>query len=450
MPREIVLKKIDPLLILLAIALPVFGVLLVYSATWDDADQLIQSLWFKQLIYILVGWGIAAVIVVLPSRFFQAIAWPLYFISLFLLFYVAWGGGASVESKGAGRWIQLPLFNLQPSEVAKIGYLLVLARYLTGKVVRLESLVYGFLSLVTLAPIRRRLADLSPSRKITSSYVKRSRRGEWEMWLFPLFAVPFFLVLKQPDLGTALVFITMTFAMFFWSGMPLREIFLMLSVGVSVLTSVHVVVWALYIVVLFFVVFRSQLTPWIAVLILVLNLLIGGYGTAAFWNKGLEDHQRSRILTFLDPERDERGAGYQVRQSFVAIGSGGVTGKGFLEGSQTNLDFLPEEHTDFIFGVLGEQFGFVGAFAVITAFLLFLSRALMVTTRRGDPFGHLIVIGAVAILAFHIVVNIAMTIGLMPVTGLPLPFLSYGGSFMMTVMVLWGLIMHVRYKSTTS
>jgi len=139
-----------------------------------------------------------------------------------------------------------------------------------------------------------------------------------------------------------------------------------------------------------------------------------------------------------------------VRQSFVAIGSGGLMGKGFLEGSQTNLDFLPEEHTDFIFGVLGEQFGFIGCSLVLAAFLILLARAIQVTTRTGDSYGNLVVVGAVSILAFHVIVNVAMTIGLMPVTGLPLPFLSYGGSFMMTVMTLCGLVIHVRFRNTVA
>lgn len=449
MSRELALKRFDPLFIVIVVLLSLLGIALVYSATWDDADRFMQSLWFKQTIYVVVGFGLIFLITILPDRFFQAIAWPFYFVSILLLIYVALGGGAAVESKGAGRWIQLPGFNLQPSELAKLAYLLVLSRYLSGKVVRLEYLANGFIALITLWPLRRRIKEML-SQQSTVVSLRTYRRGLWEMWLGPLFLVPFLLILKQPDLGTALVFITMTLVMFFWTGMPLRELFLLISVGLSMLTSIHLFVWALFILLLVIVLFRSRLSLWLTVTILAANLLLGGYGASALWNKGLEDHQKSRILTFIDPDRDDRGAGYQVRQSFVAIGSGGLMGKGFLEGSQTNLDFLPEEHTDFIFGVLGEQFGFIGCSLVLAAFLILLARAIQVTTRTGDSYGNLVVVGAVSILAFHVIVNVAMTIGLMPVTGLPLPFLSYGGSFMMTVMTLCGLVIHVRFRNTVA
>jgi rod shape determining protein RodA len=160
----------------------------------------------------------------------------------------------------------------------------------------------------------------------------------------------------------------------------------------------------------------------------------------------MEDHQRNRILTFIDPMRDPKGKGYQVIQSQVAIGSGGMFGKGFGEGSQTNLAFLPEEHTDFIFSVLSEQFGFIGAFVVLVLFFILILRSIMICRMYSDNFVNLVVSGACAILFFHTFVNVAMTIGFMPVTGLPLPFLSYGGSFVITCMMLVGLLLNMRLK----
>ncbi|MBO7499726.1 MAG: rod shape-determining protein RodA [Fibrobacterales bacterium] len=434
--REFLERRIDPIFCLVAAALASVGILLVYSATKNEELALSQCLWFKQILYTFAGLLCALFIVLLPPRALYEASWPLYLVSLALLLYVAMGGGSVDDAKGAARWIKLPGFNLQPSEVAKVAYLLVLSRYLSGREVRLENLFRAGVGLATLSPLWRPLAGASGGR----------RAWMWEMGLVPLFCVPFLLVLKQPDLSTALVFMAMTLTMFFWAGLPLRELFLLVSPGLSLISSLNMAVWVVFIVALLAVLLRSRLQVWISVLILAANLLAGGMLGDAVWNS-LEDHQRSRLQTFVDPTRDDRGAGYQVRQSFVAIGSGGLTGKGYLEGSQTNLDFLPEEHTDFIFGVLGEQFGFLGCTAVLGLFFMLVSRTLSVTTRAGNPFGNLVVVGSAAILGFHVAVNVAMTVGFMPVTGLPLPFISYGGTFMMTVMCLCGLIAHVRFHS---
>ena len=176
--------------------------------------------------------------------------------------------------------------------------------------------------------------------------------------------------------------------------------------------------------------------------ILVVNIL-SGYASSMAWNM-LEPHQQKRVNTFLDPMSDPLGDGYQVLQSITAIGSGGAVGKGFGNGSQTNLAFLPEEHTDFIFSVLGEQFGFFGCTFVLLLFALFLWRATSICKMSSDPFVTLVTMGASTIILFHVVVNIAMTVGLMPVTGLPLPFISYGGSFALTCMVLVGFLVNMR------
>jgi rod shape determining protein RodA len=183
---------------------------------------------------------------------------------------------------------------------------------------------------------------------------------------------------------------------------------------------------------------------WIIIFVMALDIC-AGYVSQMAWNS-MEDHQRSRILTFVDPTRDPKGEGYQVIQSQVAIGSGGMFGKGFGEGSQVNLSFLPEEHTDFIFSVLGEQFGFAGTFVVLVLFFILLWRGIMICRLHENSFVNLVVAGACTILFFHTFVNVAMTIGFMPVTGLPLPFLSYGGSFVLTCMILIGLMLNMRLK----
>jgi rod shape determining protein RodA len=266
-----------------------------------------------------------------------------------------------------------------------------------------------------------------------------------------MFVVPFLLVLKQPDLSTALVFTAVTLVGLYWAGLTLVDLFILLSPIFSVMLSYpqipySQVLWGLLITGVF-----AALKFWHypkKLMILFLSLtIVSGYASTMVWNS-LEDHQRSRVMTFLDPMQDPQGAGYQVIQSKVAIGSGGLTGKGFGEGSQTNLAFLPEEHTDFIFSVLGEQFGFLGCVTILVLYFLFLWRGMSICRLHMDPFVNLVVAGACTIFLFHMAVNISMTLGLMPVTGIPLPFLSYGGSFLLTCMMLVGLLVNMRYQGS--
>ena len=335
---------------------------------------------------------------------------PLYAVALVLLCVVLFFAGDVV--KGAGRWIDLGVFKLQPSEFAKIAYLLTISYWLSRHPVSLFKL---------------------------KTFVVP----------FFLFIVPFALVLKQPDLSTALVFIAVTMVGFFFAGLTLTDMFLIVSPVFSVLFShsqelAFEFLWGLLICVVVFALFRRRLPKVLTAVILIANIF-AGYASSMAWNM-LEPHQQKRVNTFLDPMSDPLGDGYQVLQSLTAIGSGGLTGKGFGNGTQTNLAFLPEEHTDFIFSVLGEQFGFLGCALVLTLYALFLWRATSICKESSDPFVTLMVMGASTIFLFHIMVNIAMTIGLMPVTGLPLPFLSYGGSFALTCMVLVGFLLCLRFQ----
>jgi rod shape determining protein RodA len=235
----------------------------------------------------------------------------------------------------------------------------------------------------------------------------------------------------------------MTTVMAYWSGLTIREIFLLASPVISVALTFHQVAWALMFFVLIAIIVVSRINLKFAALLLLVNI-IAGYGAIFVWNKVLYEHQRGRILTFVDPQRDPLGAGYQVLQSKVAIGSGGLLGKGFLNGTQTNLSFLPEEHTDFIFSVFAEQFGLLGCIGVLALYLYLLHRILRVGADIRNRFVSLVAVGVAAILGFHIIVNVSMTIGLMPVTGLPLPFMSYGGSFIISCMLMVGLLVNLR------
>jgi len=399
------MKKIDWLFMGSLFALIGIGIMLVYSATSNTDLEWHKTIWFKQIIHFAVGSLIAAVIVFLPVKSWKNIAWILYALSIITLLLVVNSGHVS---KGAGRWLDIAGFRFQPSEFAKIAYLLVSSLWLS----------------------KHRVSIVNPKTLLVP---------------FLLFIVPFSLVLKQPNLSTALVFTTMALVHFYWAGFRLIDLFLFISPIASVIFSaISALYWNLLIICVFFTSIKFRFPLWFIVLIMVLNLG-AGYVSKMVWNS-MEDHQRSRILTFIDPMRDPKGEGYQVIQSQVAIGSGGLFGKGFGEGSQTNLAFLPEEHTDFIFSVLGEQFGFAGTFVVLILFFILFWRGIMICELHSDAFLNLVVAGTCTILFFHSFVNVAMTVGFMPVTGLPLPFLSYGGSFVITCMILIGLLINMRLK----
>lgn len=403
--------KFDWFFIGVTIALMTCGVSLVYSATVNEEIVFYDSLWFRQIIYFLCGIVIAVGLVFVKIDWLKRVAVPSYVIALVLLVFVLFFAG---DVKGAGRWIDLKVIKFQPSEFAKIAYLIIISYWLSKHPVSLF--------------------------KLKSFAVPLG-----------LFIVPFALVLKQPDLSTALVFTAITLVGFFFAGLTFTDMFLILSPVLSVLFShsqsmVFQVLWGILICLVVLSVIRRHLSKKLSGVIIATNIL-AGYASTMVWNM-LAPHQQKRVNTFLDPMSDPLGDGYQVLQSLTAIGSGGVGGKGFGNGSQTNLSFLPEEHTDFIFSVLGEQFGFVGCAAVLGLFALFLWRASSICKTNDDPFVTLLTMGASTIFLFHITVNIAMTIGLMPVTGLPLPFLSYGGSFALVCLFLVGLLMCLRYQGS--
>jgi rod shape determining protein RodA len=254
--------------------------------------------------------------------------------------------------------------------------------------------------------------------------------------------VPAALVLIQPDLGSSLVFFALYLFMLVWTGLPINRVLLVITPILSMLCAFHWITWAIFFFLLFLLIIFSRLTIVQSVFFIIVNLLFGMV-TPLIWNK-LHGYQKLRIITFLDPGQDPRGAGYQIIQSKIAVGSGGFFGQGFLKGSQTKLSFLPEQHTDFIFSVLAEQFGFIGCMLVIGLFLWIFYKGFTVAYKARNPFYSYIVAGVVGILVFQVLLNIGMAIGLMPVTGLPLPLVSYGGSSLIFFWTAVGFILAVR------
>jgi rod shape determining protein RodA len=245
------------------------------------------------------------------------------------------------------------------------------------------------------------------------------------------------LVFIQPDLGTAMVFGGMLIAALYWAGTPPGLLLLMLSPMIGLFLAFIPWLFSLYMVGLLVFLYFYRTYLWEAILVASANLAAGTIAVP-LWNS-LEDYQQRRFTAFLDPYSDPRGAGYHHIQSQVAIGSGGVFGKGYTDGSQKRLAFLPEQHTDFIYAVIGEELGFLGALGVLVAFAFILWRLVKLAERTTDPFAGIVVFGIFGAWFTHILVNVGMTIGVMPITGIPLPFLSYGGSFLLATYIALGI-----------
>ncbi|MCA9732880.1 MAG: rod shape-determining protein RodA [Deferribacteres bacterium] len=392
------LKKADIVLLIAFSGLLVIGLLIIYSATHGENLDINQN-FSKQAVWILIGWLLLALVTMLPFKVYHEMAFPAYIFSILLLIAVLfWGSGAGVK-----RWFAFGPFRFQPAEIAKIATLLFLAKYAADSKRNFKS-----------------FRDIAVA--------------------FAIVGLPTLLIMKQPDLGTALVFVAMVLPILFWAGLSLFTVFLLIAPIITLASAFTFFSFFIAMVFIIGVMVVSGRGPKVIIPNFILNIGVG-IVTPILWNQ-LHNYQKSRILTFIGLEQDPRGLGYQVLQSKVAIGSGGMWGKGWMEGTQTQLRFLPEQHTDFIFSVLGEEFGFLGVLIVLVLFFLLLWRALNIAQSSKNVFASLVVIGASTIIAFHVIVNTGMTVGIMPVTGLPLPFLSYGGSSLLTSTLLVGLILN--------
>lgn len=383
-------------LLALAVALALSGIALLYSAS-QTATGANAEYWQFQLIWLFVALVVYAVIGIVPMRWIEKISRPAYGLSIVLLVAVL----AFPAISGARSWIRFGSVGFQPSEFAKIATILMVAQWAS----RLKSPPHGLTALV--APAL-------------------------------LVGIPATLTLLQPDLGTAIVYVLLLAALCFWAGTPPVVVFLLLSPLVSVLLTFSLPLWSLYVLALGGLLFllRPPSSTWLYVG--ATNLLMG-IVALPLWNQ-LAGYQKARLLIFLQPESDPRGAGWNVIQSKVAIGSGGWFGKGFLEGTQKRLAFLPERHTDFIFSVLGEELGFLGVLVAFALFGMLLLEGVRIAERNPDPYASMVAFGLVALIASHVAINTAMTVGMMPITGLPLPFVSKGGSFLVVcfaAVALW-------------
>ncbi|MEL6911606.1 MAG: rod shape-determining protein RodA [Cyanobacteria bacterium J06629_2] len=396
-------RNLDWLLLLSVVAVTLFGGFTIYSTELPGKHSYSYQHW-------MVGVLGLVIILVLGRWRYQLLLrwhWLIYTLTNISLIAVMITG---VAAKGAQRWLNIAGFNVQPSEFAKIAMVITLAALLHNR----DS--------TNLKTIIRTLA---------------------------ITAVPWGLVFLQPDLGTSLVFGAMVMTMLYWANAKTGWLILMVSPLFSaVLYHLYLPGWIIWVLVVAGIAWLTLPSKIVSTLsALVINLGAVELGNV-FWSL-LKDYQKARLIMFLDPEQDPLGGGYHLIQSRIAIGAGKLWGQGWYQGTQTQLDFIPEQHTDFIFSAVGEEFGFVGCIILLSAFWLICIRLIWIASTAKDDFGSLLAIGILTIIAFQTVVNISMTIGLAPITGIPLPWMSYGRSSLLSSFISIGLVESVaKYRTS--
>ena len=377
------------------LALVIIGVTTIYAAAYNESHPSIFDMsqhYGKQALFLGVSVFLGLIIMLIDAKFFNTFAYVIYGLSMLSLLYVLVAGSTIAGSKS---WIQIGGFSFQPSEFAKFGTALAVAHYLGN---------------------------------INTDFSKlKTQMIAYAMVLFPMM-----LVLCQGDAGSALVFLVFILV-FYREGMSGNILLIGLVVIVLFLLTLWLSKWYVLIgltvlfATLMFFIERSKKNIWKLMAVFVVSAIFV-FSVDFFFYEVLKQHQRTRINIILGIEKDTRGVGYNLHQSKIAIGSGGFVGKGYMQGTMTKYNFVPEQHTDFIFCTIGEEFGFLGSLVLLSLYLALLIRIIILAERQRSPFSRIYGYAIASIIFFHLMVNIGMTIGLMPVIGIPLPFLSYGGS----------------------
>jgi rod shape determining protein RodA len=428
---------VDWYILAAAIVLMVVGVLFIYSSGVTSTGVVVSTEYVRQIVWVVLGTIFMFLFILVDYKRIKDSSFLIYVAMMVLLVYTRFFGRVV---NGSRSWIGIGDLGIQPSEFAKIATILFLAKYL-------ESSQHA----------------ISAFRRFLGSLV--------------IVGIPMLLVLSQPDFGTALVFIPIFLAMTYLCGLEKRYIvFLLSTVALTLILSV-LPLWEHNIAVkptgFLFVLYEGPYIYWIlAALAIVFGLSVWGFLAFRkkyyFWiayvsliflssitiatlgHKVLKDYQIMRLIVFLDPTVDPRGSGWNILQSITAIGSGGITGRGFLQGTQSHYRFLPQQSTDFIFSILSEEWGFWGGLLVFGMYGLILWRSLALLKMIKDPYAVGIIAGISGMILFHFMINVGMTMGIMPITGIPLFFLSYGGSSLWTVLIGIGLVLGIsarRYHS---
>lgn len=358
------LKRIDWNLVLVILALNIVGLINLYSATHGPHSADIQPLFINQIIWLVAGWSLFFLVTFVDYQIVLRLSYLVYFLNLGAVLFVTFFGAVAL---GAQRWIDLGFMRYQPSETMKLALIMVFARTLSFQSV--DGRGMGLRAL---------------------------------FWPLVLVGVPFILIVKQPDLGTAMMIAAIAGSLIFF----------------------------------------MKVKKWILIVLSTSAIIAAPLA----WNYALRDYQKARIVNFISPTNDPQGSGYNSIQSKIAVGSGKLLGKGFRKGTQSQLEFLPERHTDFIFSVLSEEYGFVGSSLVLGLFCMLFLIIIRIASTSRDKFGSLLTVGILAYIFWHMFVNMGMVIGLLPIVGVPLPLLSYGGSSMLTTMLGLGFVSSIAYR----
>ncbi len=386
---------------MIAITIVVIGLLSLYSTSTNIDSEL--NLFNKQLISALLGIAVMAIVAYLPTNFLKSGAIAFYVATILLLVAVLFFGTVVNGTKG---WFRLGSMSFQPAELAKISVILLVARYLSQK-----------------------------GNSVTNI---------WDISIVTAFMLlPVILINLQPDFGTALVILVAFIGILYWGGFDAFFLFLAISCGgvmLASLKSVSAFIIIASISTILLVFFKKKIYIYIPAVLLIIGV---GLASPVLYDN-LAYHQKLRIDVFLNPGTDPQGAGYNVLQSVMAVGSGGITGKGFMQGTLTQLEYIPMQWTDFIFSVTAEEFGFMGSMLVIILLLSLVYQGISIASASKDRFYSTLAIGVAAIFLFHIFINVGMVIGIMPVMGIPLPFMSYGGTSLMVNLALVGLLLNAN------
>ncbi len=392
--------KFDFGLFIPALLLMLIGFAAIYSATLSHPTA--AGNFERQVMWGFISMIVFFIIYFLPTNSFKMVSLSVYLTSiLFLIAVVTIGKTVS----GQKSWLMIGPIGFQPSELAKLGVIMALAAFLSKKSTDIDSFKDIVIALM-------------------------------------IGLLPVMLVLLEPDLGSSIIFLGVILILIFWKGISLFGLFVVLSpafVAVASLFGIYSLVGSLIIIAVAMLLFRKDL--FLSASVFALNLAAGFFTDYIF--KAFSPHQQRRIEAFIDPMTDPLGSGYNSIQAKVAIGSGGLFGKGFLSGNQTQLQYIPEQWTDFIYCVIGEEFGFLGAIIVLGLFTYLFVRLLKIASATKDEYMSLIIIGVMSVYMIHYLINIGMVIGIFPVIGIPLPFVSYGGSSMLVNFIMLGIAANI-------
>jgi rod shape determining protein RodA len=393
------LRDLDIGLVVASMVLVVVGIAMIHSATFDPDAEALSPQVQRQLLVAGIGIAVMAAVTLISQDTLEALTPILYGLAIVLLVAVLIVG---VGKSGERRWFDMGPLRFQPSELAKYAVIFALARYLARRKTRIDRPVHLLIPLA-------------------------------------IVVVPTVLVLREPDLGTSLLFLLLLPPMLYWAGTrPILLLFLVLPV-ISMVLAFNWVAWVLFLALVGTLLYVSRIFMADKILVFVTSVVTGQL--SPFLWAHLEDYQRHRVLAFLNPEKYRFSTGYQLIQSKIAIGSGSALGKGFLQGTQKNFAFLPEQHTDFIFSVLAEEFGFLGCLLVLTLYLFLVVRMFRLAGTVRNRFAGLVIVGIASALFMQSTINIGVTLGLSPVTGMTLPLLSYGGSSLLVTLASIGVVL---------